>query len=78
MINREALVEQFNALDKDDSGEVEAFELIAIMPEADKVAISNILAAMDRNLDQKISLDEYLSWFLPSDGDPKNDTTGNT
>ena len=76
MIDRDALIEQFNALDIDGSGQVDVKELLTRMPGIDQNAASTILAAMDLDLNGTISLEEYIQWFSPADEMQNDNTSG--
>ena len=78
MMSRKALIEQFKALDTDGSGQVDVAELLKLMPGADQEAANNILAAMDRDLNGTISLEEYIQWCSPSDENAQNDNVNSS
>ena len=51
MSNRKTLIEQFDTLDSDSSGQIDVAELFKFLSVQDQEAVKNILLAMDRDLD---------------------------
>ena len=66
MSDKKTLIEQFDTLDSDSSGQIDVAELFKFLSVKDQEAVKNILLSMDRDVDGQISLEEYIAWCTPS------------
>ena len=57
------LLNQFEALDGDGSGLLDATELLAQMPEGDREKAQGVLAMMDADSDGRVSYKEFVGFY---------------
>ena len=55
MSDKKTLIEQFDTLDSDSSGQIDVAELFKFLSVKDQEVVKNILLSMDRDVDGQIS-----------------------